>query len=119
MIESSICPYCGSLMEKGFIVSTVGIWWDDHVPRVHCGGGEWLAFSNRTCASVPGFRCIACSIMVLHDRRPKFESRSRKCSHCGAVYVYLEEKINEDGSVRCQNCDREFLISNLVKPSPC
>lgn len=113
MTESSACPYCGNEMEKGFIVSNHGIWWNDHVPRYFCGGGEWLASSYWTCADVPGSRCTTCGIIVLHSGKPRrFESRGRKCSHCGAVYVYLEEKINEDGSVRCQNCDRKFLISN-------
>jgi hypothetical protein len=64
--EISACPYCGVEMEKGFIVSNYGIWWNDHVPRVICGRGEWIASSFWTCAGVPGFRCNACSIIVFH-----------------------------------------------------
>jgi predicted Zn finger-like uncharacterized protein len=116
--EISACPYCGVEMEKGFIVSNYGIWWNDHVPRVICGRGEWIASSFWTCAGVPGFRCNACSIIVFQSGKPtRSEPRGRKCPHCGAIYVYSEERIDADGSVRCQNCDRAFLISNSVKPS--
>ncbi|MGY5862511.1 MAG: PF20097 family protein [Candidatus Thorarchaeota archaeon] len=111
MTESSACPYCGNEMEKGFIVSNYGTWWNDHVPRLICRGGETLASSFWSCAGVPGSKCTTCGIIVLHCGKPRrLELKSRKCSHCGAVYVYSQERIGEDGSVRCQNCDREFLI---------
>jgi predicted Zn finger-like uncharacterized protein len=31
-----------------------------------------------------------------------------KCPHCAAVYTYDEEKGIEHGTVKCQNCSREF-----------
>jgi predicted Zn finger-like uncharacterized protein len=96
-------------MEKGFIVSNYGISWNDHVPRFFCRG-EMLASSFFGFASVPGSKCTTCGIIVLHQREPKmFEPKGRKCPHCGAVYVYSKERIGEDGSVRCQNCDKELL----------
>ena len=37
-----------------------------------------------------------------------------KCPHCNAVFSYSEDQIIE-GSVRCQNCNKEFSV---VKPAP-
>lgn len=113
MTESGVCPYCGNEMEKGFIVSNYGIWWNDHVPRFFCRSGETLASCFAGCASVPGSKCTTCGVMVLHQRKSKISKpKARKCPHCGMVYVYSKERIGKDGSVRCQNCDREVLISN-------
>ena len=34
-----------------------------------------------------------------------------KCPYCGAYYSYKKSHVLEDGSVRCQNCDRSFLLT--------
>ena len=31
------------------------------------------------------------------------------CPYCGAYYSYKKSQVLEDGSVRCQNCDRSYL----------
>jgi hypothetical protein len=39
--------------------------------------------------------------------------RGVKCPTCGSIYSYPKEKVLEDGSVRCQNCDMPFIPSQL------
>jgi hypothetical protein len=34
-----------------------------------------------------------------------------ECPYCGAYYSYKKSHMLEDGSVRCQNCDRSFLLT--------
>jgi DNA-directed RNA polymerase subunit RPC12/RpoP len=40
------------------------------------------------------------------------------CPFCGAYYLYTEEKIQDDGSVVCQNCNRSFMLKNESKLKP-
>jgi DNA-directed RNA polymerase subunit RPC12/RpoP len=40
------------------------------------------------------------------------------CPFCGAYYLYTEEKIQEDGSVVCQNCNRSFMLTEGSKLEP-
>jgi len=32
------------------------------------------------------------------------------CPYCSAHYSYRKSQVLEDGSVRCQNCDRSYLL---------
>ena len=34
-----------------------------------------------------------------------------KCPYCGAYYSYKKSQVLEDGSVKCQNCTRNFLLT--------
>ncbi len=34
-----------------------------------------------------------------------------KCPYCGAFYSYKSSQVLEDGSVKCQNCNRGFLLT--------
>lgn len=40
------------------------------------------------------------------------------CPFCGAYYLYTKEKIQDDGSVICQNCNRSFILKNGSKLEP-
>ncbi|MHA2207469.1 MAG: MJ0042-type zinc finger domain-containing protein [Candidatus Thorarchaeota archaeon] len=42
--------------------------------------------------------------------RAKIKSRGSPCPKCGAAYVYSEDKIEDDGSVACQNCGTRFIV---------
>jgi predicted Zn finger-like uncharacterized protein len=35
--------------------------------------------------------------------------KGSKCPSCGATYEYPAEKVQDDGSVRCQNCNKTFI----------
>ena len=37
--------------------------------------------------------------------------KGSKCPSCGAVYIYRPEQMLSDGSVRCQNCDKPFIMT--------
>jgi len=39
------------------------------------------------------------------------------CPYCGAYYMYKQSQVLEDGSVRCQNCDKSFLFAEAEKVS--
>ena len=34
-----------------------------------------------------------------------------KCPYCGTYYSYKKTQVLEDGSVKCQNCNRNFLLT--------
>jgi hypothetical protein len=36
--SDSVCPVCNNEMEKGYIVSNNGVFWNDHVPKFSCTG---------------------------------------------------------------------------------
>jgi len=38
-----------------------------------------------------------------------------RCPYCGAYYLYDQSQVSEDGSVRCQNCDKSFLFAEAQK----
>ncbi|MBS3795732.1 MAG: hypothetical protein KGY80_12580 [Candidatus Thorarchaeota archaeon] len=53
------------------------------------------------------------SLAEKHDwkwtiRKPEVKYRGAECPYCGAVYSYTEEHFNEDGTVSCQNCLKQF-----------
>ena len=46
----------------------------------------------------------------INIEKAKIKSRGSQCPKCGAGYVYSEDKIEEDGSVACQNCGTRFIV---------
>ncbi|MHA2189940.1 MAG: MJ0042-type zinc finger domain-containing protein [Candidatus Thorarchaeota archaeon] len=46
----------------------------------------------------------------INVERAKIKSRGSPCPKCGAAYVYSEDKIEDDGSVACQNCGTRFIV---------
>lgn len=53
------------------------------------------------------------SLAEKHDwkwtiRKPEVKYRGAECPYCGAVYSYTEEHFNEDGTISCQNCLKQF-----------
>jgi len=38
----------------------------------------------------------------------EYRLKGAKCPSCGAIYQYPPDKVLENGTVRCQNCDRPF-----------
>ncbi|RDE17963.1 MAG: hypothetical protein C4K49_00045 [Candidatus Thorarchaeota archaeon] len=42
---------------------------------------------------------------------PQYAFPRAICPSCGAIYSYRREQILDGGSVRCQNCDKPFVIS--------
>ena len=38
------------------------------------------------------------------------------CPFCSAFYLYEESKIQPDGSVVCQNCNRSFVLEKTTEP---
>ena len=45
-----------------------------------------------------------------HAEKTMIKSRGSPCPKCGAAYVYSEDKIEDDGSVACQNCGTRFIV---------
>ncbi|MCK5151008.1 MAG: hypothetical protein KAQ65_04170 [Candidatus Thorarchaeota archaeon] len=45
--------------------------------------------------------------------KPKY--RGEICPYCTAIYSYQRDKILDDGSVNCQNCNRNFTPDDVVQ----
>lgn len=41
---------------------------------------------------------------------PESVGETARCPTCGATYSYPRDKILKDGTVRCQNCDKPFIL---------
>ena len=40
----------------------------------------------------------------------KIRSAGSQCPNCKAAYKYPKEKVREDGTVKCQNCGKPFIL---------
>ena len=40
------------------------------------------------------------------------------CPFCGAFYIYNHDKMQDDGSILCQNCNRSFILEREAKWEP-
>ncbi len=49
-----------------------------------------------------GWHCEDITRQIIH--------KHAKCPSCGAVYSYYAEQVLEDGSMRCQNCGKPFVV---------
>jgi uncharacterized Zn-finger protein len=112
---TSKCPYCGIEMEKGFVIVYRGIIWDNKRPGFWYSliGKKYLAGSFWSGRVVPtGFRCRECEIVIFSTKPDihTYHGIKGKCPYCQAIYYYSEEKIDENGTVICQNCAESFLL---------
>ncbi len=49
----------------------------------------------------------------LNRKHPGFAGS--ECPYCSAFYMYKQSQVMEDGSVRCQNCDKSFLLNEAQR----
>ncbi len=107
--KDSICPVCRNPMERGYIVSNRGIYWNDHIPRFICQGEAMgpHADSLWNCAYVEAYRCRRCRVIryLYYDR----ESRTvrLRCPSCGVWNDYAKKEHEDDIRI-CQTCAKEF-----------
>ncbi len=103
--QSHTCPSCGNEMEKGYIISEKGVYWDDHVPRFIAPGT--LLSPNTTevfkMHYVPSHRCRSCKI-IQYGEPADFVRLA--CPHCDAKYEYEIPK--DVDQIVCQNCAKTF-----------
>jgi hypothetical protein len=103
--EHRTCPSCGKEMEKGYLISKMGVYWDDHVPRFIAP--STLLSPNTTevfkMHYVPSYRCQSCKI-IQYGEPADFVRLS--CPHCDAKYEYEIPK--DENQIVCQNCDKTF-----------
>jgi hypothetical protein len=85
--DNKVCPSCGKVMEKGYLISKMGVYWDDHVPRYFAPGT--LLSPNTTevfkMHYVPSYRCRYCKI-IQYGEPTDFVRLA--CPHCEAKYEY-------------------------------
>lgn len=113
MEVTSECPYCGEDMEKGFIIAPYGIVWENKEP-----GFWWTHFRKKFLVIGPlggkgvrpSFRCHHCEIVLFSTKKEEFIFCGTKCPHCGAIYNYSDDMIDENNNVTCQNCAKSFLL---------
>ena len=107
--EHRTCPSCGKEMEKGYLISKMGVYWDDHVPRFIAPGT--LLSPNTTevfkMHYVPSYRCQSCKI-IQYGEPADFVRLA--CPHCDAKYEYEIPK--DEDQIVCQNCDKTFSRTN-------
>jgi len=103
--NDSVCPVCGNIMEKGFIVSNHGVYWKDHVPKFACTGKgmgphgrSWIGFAH-----VEAYRCRSCRIIrhLYEEERPNLVRI--RCYHCGETNHY-SQKQSDESTRYCQTC---------------
>lgn len=62
------CPYCGELMEEGYLISARGIYWNKRVPGWLCLG-ESIAPSAKMwqwkCPHLSAYQCRKCKIILV------------------------------------------------------
>ena len=108
---TSECPYCGEEMERGYLITSQGIWWDDKRPGI-----LWTIFGKEAIATsfgrsvVASIRCRKCGIVIIGTKPEQAKFRGIICPHCGAIYTYSEDEIDESGFITCQNCTKSFLL---------
>ncbi len=83
------------------------------IPPLEC---EYCRYQNPPSAT----RCLNCDAPLsdagfAEDALPPWISKQRavkgvKCPVCGAIYSYSPEQISDDGTVHCQNCNRQFSV---------
>ena len=103
--EHKACPSCGNEMEKGYLISKMGVYWDDHVPRFIAPGT--LLSPNTTevfkMHYVPSYRCQSCKIIQYGEPA---DFVRLVCPHCDAKYEY--EIPRDENQIVCQNCSKSF-----------
>ena len=104
-VVARVVTRCGEEMEKGYLISKMGVYWDDHVPRFIAPGT--LLSPNTTevfkMHHVPSFRCQSCKIIQYGE--PSDFVRL-ECPHCKAKYEYEIPK--DTDQIVCQNCAKTF-----------
>jgi protein-arginine kinase activator protein McsA len=103
--EQKACPSCGNEMEKGYLISKMGVYWDDHVPRF-IAPGTLLSPSTTEVFKmhyIPSYRCRSCKI-IQYGVPTDFVRLA--CPHCGAKYEY--ELLKNSDQITCQNCNKTF-----------
>jgi hypothetical protein len=103
--EHHACPSCGNEMEKGYLISKMGVYWDDHVPRFLAPGT--LLSPNTTevfkMHYVPSYRCRSCKIIQYGEPA---DFVRLVCPHCDAKYEYeIPSNLHQ---IVCQNCSKSF-----------
>jgi hypothetical protein len=108
--EHKTCPSCGEMMEEGYLISKMGVYWDDHVPRFVAPGT--LLSPNTTevfkMHYVHSYRCRFCKIIQYGE--PSDFVRFA-CPHCEAKYEYEIPK--DTDQIVCQNCAKKFSRTNI------
>ncbi|MFW9808069.1 MAG: PF20097 family protein [Candidatus Thorarchaeota archaeon] len=103
--EHKTCPSCGKGMEKGYLISKMGVYWDTHVPRFIAPGT--LLSPNTTevfkMHYIPSHRCQSCKIIQYGEPSDLVHLA---CPHCEAKYQY--EVTKESKQFVCQNCNKTF-----------
>ena len=93
------------------------------VTAICSGGGEGVLridFGSQSAAEATFLKNLE-KLARRYDWRLSQKYPGRKgsgCPFCGAYYLYTEEKIQDDGSVVCQNCKRSFMLKNGSKLEP-
>ncbi|MFW9933826.1 MAG: PF20097 family protein [Candidatus Thorarchaeota archaeon] len=102
------CPICKNPMEKGYIVSRKGIFWNDHIPR-NDPLGETVGPYGEVfdgCSYVEAHRCRKCGIFRGITRR-KYPLERLPCQNCGEWDEY--ESLKDDDELRtCPTCLFKF-----------
>ncbi|MFW9974804.1 MAG: PF20097 family protein [Candidatus Thorarchaeota archaeon] len=99
------CPSCSKEMEKGYLISKMGVYWDDHVPRF-IAPGTLLSPSTTEVFKmhyIPSYRCRSCKIIQYGEPT---DFVRLECPHCSAKYEY--EISLDQNQIICQNCNKTF-----------
>ena len=70
---TSKCPYCRNEMERGYLITPQGIYWDEKKP-----GRLWTIFGKEAIATALGravvasIRCRKCGIVIIGTKPEKF-----------------------------------------------
>ncbi|MFW9919323.1 MAG: PF20097 family protein [Candidatus Thorarchaeota archaeon] len=109
--KDAICPACGIDMEKGYIVSARGIFWNHQLSVFSCTGETIGPYSGLglKCSYIQAYRCRKCRLLRYLDSDRPSRFVKYRCPSCQEWNEYYKKARPDDRRI-CLSCGKEFVI---------